>query len=235
LIQDFVVQINTAFYDPSFFSFGAAFLWGILSVLLSPCHLGAIPLLVAYTNKGRVDRRSRGFQLSLVFALGLLVMLGLVGLVTSSAGRLMGDVGSGTLIGLSVFLIFCGLWLMDIPPFTRISFSFKTQPVKRGLGGALFLGLVYGVILGPCSFAFLAPLLGLVFSAARRTILYGAGLMGFYALGHTLVIVAAGTFGDLAGRWLNGKGFGTGSVWFKRLLGLLVIVVAVYQIRGTLS
>ena len=231
MINVLVSAISAAFAVPSAIAFSAAALWGFLSVFLSPCHLGAIPLIVAYINNGARPNRRRAFGLSFLFALGLLVALAAIGLVTSLAGRLLGDVGPVVRIVVSCFLILCGLWLMDVPPFSRFAPSFSVkQEKKRGPFGALILGLVYGVILGPCSFAFLAPMLGFVFSAGSREVAYGSFLMAFYAFGHTIAIVAAGGFGDFIGALLRKKGTGIAAMWFKRLLGGVVILAGIAQL-----
>ena len=230
MITALVSAITSAFSQPSFLAFAAAFLWGILSVLLSPCHLGAIPLIVAYVNEGKRPGRGRALFLSFLFALGLLVMLAVVGVVTSVAGRLMGDIGEVAPIVIGVFLIICGLWLMDVPPFSKLSFSFSVKTERRGAWGVFSLGLIYGVILGPCSFAFLAPMMGFVFSAGRGEVAFGIFLMVFYALGHTLAIVAAGTFGDYVGQLLRKRGTGTAGTWFQRSCGLIVVIAGALQV-----
>ena len=231
MIDSVVDSISAAFATPSAIAFGAAALWGLLSVLLSPCHLGSIPLIVAYINNGARPNRRRAFGYSFLFAVGLLFTLAVIGVVTSLAGRLMGDVGPAARAIVAIFLILCGLWLMDVPPFSRIMPSFSVrQGGPRGTVGALFLGLVYGVILGPCSFAFLAPMLGFVFSAGTQEVAYGAFLMAFFALGHTMAIVAAGGFGDFVGAMLRKKGTGVAATWFKRLLGCVVVLAGVLQI-----
>lgn len=231
MIGSIVASISAAFATPSAIAFGAAALWGLLSVLLSPCHLGSIPLLVAYINNGARPNRRRAFGYSILFAVGLLFTLAVIGVATSLAGRLMGDVGPAARAIAAIFLILCGLWLMDVPPFSRMMPSFSVrQGGRRGPVGALFLGLVYGVILGPCSFAFLAPMLGFVFSAGTQEVAYGAFLMAFFALGHTMAIVAAGGFGDFIGAMLRKKGTGVAATWFKRLLGCVVVLAGVLQI-----
>ena len=45
---------------------GAAVLWGILSILLSPCHLASIPLIVGFIDEqGNITTR-RAFWLSTI-------------------------------------------------------------------------------------------------------------------------------------------------------------------------
>jgi len=56
----------------------AAFVWGGLSILLSPCHLSSIPLIVGFVDaQGRTSPR-RAFAISTLFAVGILVTIGLI-------------------------------------------------------------------------------------------------------------------------------------------------------------
>jgi cytochrome c-type biogenesis protein len=232
MITALVSAVSAALSTPSGWAFGAALIWGILSVILSPCHLGAIPLIVGYINDGQRPTRRRAFECSLIFALGLLVTLGIIGVLTSAAGRLLGDIGAVPKALAAAFLILCGLGLMDLPPFSRISVSVRPGRTERGHAGALVLGLLYGVLLGPCSFAFLAPMLGFVFAAGRAQTAYGASLMAVYAVGHTAAVTAAGTFGDYIAGLLRRRGSETAARWFKRFLGAIVVAAGTLQILG---
>lgn len=229
MITAMVAAISAAMSTPSAWAFGAALSWGILSVLLSPCHLGAVPLIVGYINEGRRPARRKAFEYSLMFALGLLVTLALVGVLTSAAGRLLGDIGTVPRTIAAAFLVLCGFWLMDLPPFNRITVSAQPGRRKRGYAGAFVLGLLYGVLLGPCSFAFLAPMLGFVFTASREQVAFGASLMLVYAVGHTAAVTAAGTFGDYIGSLLSRREAGSLTLWFKRFLGAIVVVAGISQ------
>ena len=71
----------------------AALVWGILSILLSPCHLASIPLIVGFIDQqGRITTR-RAFAISLLFAVGILITIGAIGAVTAASERVLGDVG----------------------------------------------------------------------------------------------------------------------------------------------
>ena len=72
----------------------AAGLWGILSIILSPCHLTSIPLIIGYIAKQNETSGKRSLILSLSFAGGVLLTIAVIGLVTASMGRLIGDVGA---------------------------------------------------------------------------------------------------------------------------------------------
>jgi cytochrome c-type biogenesis protein len=232
LIDALVASVAEALAKPGALSFGAAILWGLMSVFLSPCHLGSIPLIVGFINNGEKASRRRAFLLSLLYAVGLLVTLAAMGSIAALLGTLFGKVGLVPRIAVSVFLVLCGLWLMDVPPLSRIGFPENAAPSRRGALGALSLGLIYGVILGPCSFAFLAPMLGIVFSAGGGNLGFGIGLMAAFALGHCSAIVAAGTFGDALRAMLTRRGAGTAATWFKRACGALVVVAGISQVVG---
>ncbi len=45
----------------------ASFIWGILSILLSPCHLASIPLIVGFVSEQGSLTRRRAFGISLLF------------------------------------------------------------------------------------------------------------------------------------------------------------------------
>ena len=66
---------------------GAAFVWGVLSIVLSPCHLASIPLIVGFiSDQGKLTTR-RAFGIASLFAAGILVTIALIGAVTAQAGR----------------------------------------------------------------------------------------------------------------------------------------------------
>lgn len=205
-----------------------AFLWGIASVLLSPCHLAGIPLVVGFLSGQKELSRGRAVVLSGLFALGNLISIALIGLLTGLMGRILGDLG-----GITRYLTFCllvlvGLYLLGLLPISLGGLSFAQSIRGRGLSAALLLGLVFGAALGPCSFAFLAPVIGIAFQAAPEGAALPAGLFAAYAVGHCLVLVLAGSSMQLVRRSLRWNESSKGAVILKRICGLLVIAIAVY-------
>ena len=136
----------------------ASFLWGVISILLSPCHLSSIPLIIGFIDtQGQISVK-RAFLLSLVFALGILVTIFGIGLITASMGRLMGDLGSVGNYAVAIVFFVVGLHLLGIIP-APWSGATGSKVTKKGLLAALILGLVFGIGVGPCTFAFMAPIL----------------------------------------------------------------------------
>jgi len=207
----------------------ASFTWGILSILLSPCHLASIPLIVGFIGQqGQMPTR-KAFAISTVFAVGILVTIGAIGVVTAAVGRMMGDVGRyGNYFVAVIFFIF-GLVLLDIIP---LPFSGRgpSGTKRKGMLAALLLGLVFGIAIGPCTFAFMAPVLGVTFRVASTSPAYGVGLLLAYGLGHCSVIVLAGTCTQLVQRYMDWNEKSRGAAILKKVCGVLVLLGGVYLI-----
>ena len=207
----------------------ASLLWGILSILLSPCHLASIPLIVGFIDQqGRMTTR-RAFAVSSLFAVGILLTIGLIGAITAAAGRLLGDVGAvGNYFVAAIFFV-VGLVLLDVIPMPW-SGPGQVGMKRKGMLAALILGLVFGIALGPCTFAYMAPMLGVTFKLAATNIAYGVVLLVAYGVGHCSVIVLAGTFTEVVQRYLNWNERSKGAVIVKRVCGVLVLLGGVYMI-----
>jgi cytochrome c-type biogenesis protein len=207
----------------------AAFIWGILSIVLSPCHLASIPLIVGFiSEQGKVTAK-RAFWTSALFAVGILITIAAIGAITAAAGRMMGDVGRYGNYFVAVIFFVVGLHLVGVIP---LSFA-GAGPVgmkRKGLLAAFILGLVFGIALGPCTFAYMAPMLGVTFKLAATNFLYGAALLLAYGVGHCAVIVAAGTSTELVQRFLNWNENSKGVAVVKIVCGILVILGGVWLI-----
>src|SRR5512138_3064828 len=149
----------------------AAVVWGLLSIILSPCHLASIPLIVGFiSGQGRVST-ARASGIATLFAVGILVTIAAIGALTAAAGRMMGDVGrwGNYLVALIFFLV--GLHLVGVIPMPW-SGPGQVGMKRKGVLAALVLGLVFGIALGPCTFAYMAPMLGVTFKLAQTQPVY---------------------------------------------------------------
>jgi cytochrome c-type biogenesis protein len=203
-----------------------------MSILLSPCHLSGIPLVIGFINSQGKISLGRTFFISLVFALGILITIALIGLITASAGRLMGDLGPvGNYVVAIVFFVI-GLYLMDIIKLPWEGGNIKATK-KKGMLAALILGLLFGIGLGPCTFAFMAPVLGVVFHVAKTNLIYSILLLFAFGIGHCMVIVAAGTLTKKVQEYLNWTENSKTVSYIKKICGVLVILGGVYLIYTT--
>ncbi len=207
----------------------AAFAWGVLSILLSPCHLAGIPLIVGFINqRGRMTTQ-RAFTISLLFSVGILVTIGVIGGLTAALGRMLGDIGRWGNYGAAILFFAIGLHLLDA---VRLPLPGAAQPgiQRKGLRSAFFLGLVFGVALGPCTFAFMAPMLAVSFRLAASNLPYGMLLLLLYGAGHCGVIVLAGTFTEVIQRYLTWNEKSSSALILKRACGLLVLLGGLYLV-----
>jgi cytochrome c-type biogenesis protein len=207
----------------------AALAWGVLSIVLSPCHLASIPLIVGFIQGRGESSPGRAALLATLFASGILVTIAAIGGITAAAGRLLGDVGALGNVFVAVVFILVGMALLDIVPLGWTA----PQPAGMKRGGALaafVLGLVFGIALGPCTFAYMAPMLAVTFKVAGSAPLYGAALLAAYGVGHCLVIALAGSSAAWTQRVLD---WNAGSVTGKRVkqvCGILVILAGFYML-----
>ena len=208
----------------------ASFIWGILSILLSPCHLASIPLIVGFIDEqGRIGTQ-RAFYISSLFSFGILLIIGLVGLITGLLGRLLGDVGPYGKYLVAIVFFVVGLHLIGLIPFPFAGSAAHPQFEKKGLIAAFILGLVFGIALGPCTFAYMAPMLGIAFSVATTNLMFAMALILAYALGHVSVIILAGTFTEVVQNYLNWNESSKGTEIVKKICGVLVFLGGIYLI-----
>lgn len=228
-MEQLFTSLNHAIEGTPAIALGAAFVWGVLSVILSPCHLASIPLIVGFIdNQGRMSAR-RAFSISFLFALGILVTIALIGAITAAAGRMMGDVGRWANYFVAAVFFVVGLHLIGLVP-NPFSGPGRVGMKRKGLLAALILGLVFGIALGPCTFAYMAPVLAVTFNVAKTRLLYGIALLVVYGVGHCSVIVAAGTSTGLVQRYLDWNERSKGTLVVRVVCGVLVIAGGVWLI-----
>jgi len=208
---------------------GAAFVWGILSILLSPCHLSSIPLIVGFIGEQSNLTTRRAFSISTAFAVGILITIAFIGAVTAALGRMMGDVGRyGNYLVAAIFFL-VGLHLIGVIP-APWSGPGRVGTKQRGLLAGFVLGLVFGVALGPCTFAYMAPMLGVTLQVATANLVYAIALLLAFGVGHCSVIVAAGTSAEAVQQYLNWNERSRGADILKKVCGALVLLGGLYLI-----
>ena len=228
MIESIFTWLSNALYTSVFLALTASFLWGILSILLSPCHLTSIPLIVGFIDEQGMISTKRAFLISLLFSVGILITIGIIGLITGLMGRMLGDIGNIGNYVIAVIFFIIGLHLLELIPLPFVGRANQPKFKKKGPLAAFVIGLLFGIALGPCTFAYMAPMLGVVFSVSSTNIIYGASLILAYALGHCIIIVMAGTFAGIVQKFLHWNEKTKGAVIVKKVCGVLVILGGIY-------
>ncbi len=110
------ITLTKAVEGSAIIALSASFIWGILSVVLSPCHLSSIPLIVGFISEQGKLTTCRAFGISLMFGIGILFTFFLIGVATAAMGRIMGDVGPYGNYAVAAIFFVVGLHLLDIIP-----------------------------------------------------------------------------------------------------------------------
>ena len=233
MIQNLFVWLTDALQSTPLIAISASLMWGVLSILLSPCHLSSIPLIVGFIDGQGIVTKKRALTLASLFSVGILITIALIGYITNLFGRLLGDVGkTGNIIVALIFFVI-GFHLLEIVQIPFLGVPGQPSVKRKGTWAAFMMGLLFGVALGPCTFAYLAPIIGIVFRLADTQPLFSVSLILFYALGHCTVIVLAGTFTSIVQKYLNWNERSRGAVILKKLCGALVILGGIYIIFST--
>lgn len=228
-MQALFVSLTHAVEGAPLIALGAALAWGVLSILLSPCHLASIPLIVGFIMGQAEMTTRRAFWAAASFAFGILITIGAIGGITAALGRMAGDLGGWVNYAVAVIFFVVGLHLLGVIPL-NLAGAAPVDMKRRGMLAALALGLVFGIALGPCTFAYMAPVLATTFKVAARAPLFAAGLLLAYGLGHCSVIVIAGTSAEVVQQYLDWNQGSRRMAAIKQTCGFLVLLGGLYMI-----
>ncbi len=202
------------------------FLWGVVSVLFSPCHLASIPLIVGYV--AGQDKLVEGRQAALyagLFTTGLFLTIAAIGVICAWLGRMLGDVGPYWTIVVGLILLWVSMDMLGVATCS-MGGSLMGRFRLRGMGGAFVLGLAYGILSGSCTFGFIAPILAVI--TVQEKIMTGILLIVLFGLGHCIPIVIAGSSTALVRRLMANASWQRGGAAFRRLAGILIGLMGVY-------
>jgi cytochrome c-type biogenesis protein len=202
------------------------FLWGMISVVFSPCHLASIPLMVAYVGGQQtlLKPREAGFY-SVAFTSGLFITIALIGIICALLGRMLGDVGDYWQILIGLILIWVALGMLGVEKCS-MSGSLLHRLNLKGLLGAFVLGLAYGVLSGSCTFGFIAPILAII--TVQKQIATGILFILLFAIGHCLPIVVAGSSTAAGKKVMENSAWQGAGNWFRKGAGAVIALLGAY-------
>jgi len=230
MLTEFMSGVGQYIHTSPHIAIIAVFIGGMLTAS-SPCVLAMIPLMMSFVagdadNTGKRGGVRRAFLLSLVFVMGLGISFTALGMIAALAGKIYGNTsGIWNWIVAAVCLIM-GLHLMEVLKFT-IPMPIKAQPQIRGFVGAFLLGLLFGLVSAPCAAPMLVVLLTYL-AGSGASVAYGGLLLLVYALGHSVLILVAGTSIGAARKLIESKKATLTLMWLRRGAGGVIILVGLY-------
>lgn len=204
------------------------FLWGIISVLFSPCHMASIPLIVGYVGgQEKMVQPRQASIYSVLFTIGLFITIALIGAICALLGRMLGDVGNYWQILIGFILIWVALGMLGVEKCS-MSGSLLYRLNLKGKFGAFALGLAYGVLSGSCTFGFIAPILAII--TVQEKVAAGIVLIILFAVGHCLPIVIAGSSTAAVKKLIENSTWTGAGIWFRKLAGTTIAILGGYFI-----
>ena len=228
MIDTLFLTVNQWIAGGTVLAAAGCFIWGMISVLLSPCHMASIPLIVGYVGgqDKMVNPRQAGLY-SLLFTTGLFLTIAVIGIICALLGRMLGDVGNYWQILIGVILVWVALGMLGVEKCS-MSGSLLYKLKVKGLVGAFVLGLAYGILSGSCTFGFIAPILAVI--TVQEKVMTGIVLIILFGLGHCLPIVLAGSSAAFVRKLMENTAWQGAGTWFRKGAGTLVGLLGIYFI-----
>jgi len=228
MLETLFLIVNNWMVSGSYIAAVGCFVWGMISVLFSPCHLTSIPLIVAYVGgqQKAVKPKDAGIY-SAVFTFGLFITIAVIGIICALLGRMLGDVGNFWQMLVGAVLIWVALGMLGVEKCS-LSGSLLYRLKFSGLFGAFALGLGYGILSGSCTFGFIAPILAMI--TVQQKIATGILFILLFAVGHCLPIVVAGSFTAAVRRLIENRTWQGAGVYFRKGAGVVIGLLGVYFI-----
>ena len=226
MIQEFLITINQWITGEAALAAAGCFLWGVVSVALSPCHLASVPLIIAYVGgQQRILKAGEASYYSVAFSIGLFISIALVGIICALLGRVLGDVGNYWQILVGLVLVWVALGMLGVEKCTMSGTMLQRLKVT-GISGAFVLGLAYGILSGSCTFGFIAPILAII--TIQEKVVLGILFILLFATGHCLPIVIAGSSSAAVRSVLENKTWQGAGQLFRKGAAFFIFLLALY-------
>lgn len=193
---------------------------------ITPCSLSSVPLVINYVGGYAGKDVKKALRYSLVFCLGMTITFAVLGIAASLIGRLFLGAGTWWYIILGIIMVLMAMQMWEIINIIPQSGAI-TKNTKRGYLGALLTGLLGGLFSSHCALPVLVVLLAMV--AKTGSLLYGALLLLIYSLGHSVLLVVAGTSIGFVKKVSESKKYARFNQVFKIVLGALILAIGLYM------
>ena len=202
-----------------------ALLAGVLTSI-TPCALSSIPLIIGYVGGTGERNAKKAFAYSAVFSVGTAVTFVTLGIIATSAGKLMGTSSPVWYMVLGVLMVLMALQTWEIFNFIP-SVNLISKSRKKGYAGAFLAGILGGIFSSPCSTPVLIALLAIV--AGEGNLLWGILLMLLYSIGHSTLVMVAGTSVGFVQKINNSEKYKTAATILKTVMGTAILLIGLYM------
>lgn len=225
MINQWLETLSTLIVESFWLAPLLALLAGVLTSV-TPCALSTVPLVIGYVGGVGDNNPKKAFKLSLTFSLGMAVTFTVLGTIASLLGKLMGTSSRWWYITLGILMVLMALQTWEIYNFIPSSYL-TGKTTKKGYIGALVAGILGGLFSSPCATPVLVVLLGGVAQSAN--VGWGVLLLLLYSIGHSVLVLAAGTSVGLVKKITSSSRYGLFSKILKYVMGGVILLIAFYM------
>ena len=225
MINDWLSQIAEMIRHNMWFAPILAILAGILTSV-TPCSLSSVPLIIGYVGGVGEKNTKKAFAYSAVFSLGTAITFVTLGIIATSAGKLMGTSSTVWYIILGVLMVLMALQTWEIFNFIP-SVNLLSKSKKRGFIGAFIAGVLGGIFSSPCSTPVLIALLAIV--AGKGNLLWGILLMLLYSIGHSALVMVAGTSVGFVQKINSSEKYNKAATVLRLVMGAAILLIGLYM------
>lgn len=225
MIDEWLSQIAEVIGNNMWLAPLLALLAGVLTSI-TPCSLSSVPLIIGYVGGVGERNTKKAFAYSAVFSFGTAVTFVTLGIVATSAGKLMGTSSPVWYIILGVLMVLMALQTWEVFSFIP-SINLISKSKKRGFIGAFLAGILGGIFSSPCSTPVLIALLAIV--AGEGNLIWGILLMLLYSIGHSALVMVAGTSIGFVQKINNSEKYKKAAVILKIVMGAAILLIGFYM------
>ncbi len=225
VVNQWLEWFSSSIITNSWLAPALALLAGVLTSF-TPCALTSVPLVIGYVG-GTAQRNVRkAFVLSATFSAGMAVTFTILGTAASLLGRLMQGAGGWWYLILAVLMVLMALQTWEIFNFIPSTYA-MSNTTRRGFLGAFLAGILGGFFSSPCATPVLVVLLGIV--AREGSLAWGVMLLLLYSIGHSVLVIIAGTSVGFVQRMSSSERYGALSNVLRIAVGAVMLLIAFYM------
>ncbi|HZF70147.1 cytochrome c biogenesis CcdA family protein [Sulfuricurvum sp.] len=209
--------------------FAGAFSVGALTSL-APCSIISVPLLVgsALGMSSHLTPRERvtfTYLFSLMFAFGVTVSFSILAYMVAKMGYFFSVAPLEAYIAGAIAAIAIGLYSLGILPEVIDKSRWMSRLITLRYAGALLIGMLFGLVSTPCASA---PLVAIITVASNAPDWYAYALVLTFALGHSLLLLAAGVSVGFAQSVASSTKIALITGWITKIFSFALIGIGVY-------
>lgn len=212
----------------SLLAFLGAFGAGSITAV-APCSLISVPLLVGSAVAMNKDLEGRKrvlytYAFATLFALGVMLSFSILGYIVAKFGGFFSIAPMWAYVVAALMSVLIGLYAWGVFGEVNKS-SIMVHLIKYRLFGGFLIGIIFGLVSTPCASA---PLVAIVTVAANSGYVYAYGLILTFALGHSLLLLAAGVSVGFAQSVTSNNTLAKFSTYLNRGFALMLIAFGLY-------